>query len=225
MISLRSSSPAAPLEPGADLIGHLAASPRPAIIHYTGQGRTELSGRVATNWATKTTHLIDSYGIASPDTMLIDVPVTWRSLALVLGIAWCDVACSNDPDDAGAILTDRFENYDSAHGEIFVTHREDVDPALIDLDDEVLSHADQPLLPVPDIIGTALRADALPTEADTRSGGVVIRSSNARLTPELWWVIVDAWRRSTPVVLVDDEVAEQLERIVETERLGTVVQR
>lgn len=62
MISLSSLSHT-PLEPDADLIGHLAASGRPAIIHYTADGRTELSGRVAVNWATKTTHLIDSYGI------------------------------------------------------------------------------------------------------------------------------------------------------------------
>ena len=225
MISLRSLSPTDPLEPGADLIGHLAASPQPAIIHYTGHDRTELSGRVAINWATKTTHLIDSYGIAAPDAMVVDVPVTWRAVVLVLGVAWCAVTCVKEADDAAAVLTDRPENYQTAPGEILVTHRDEVDPALINLDDEVLSHADQALLPAPDIIGNALTQAPVPPEADIRSGGVVIASSDARLSPALWSVMVDAWRRSTPVVLVDDAAAAQLDRIIETERLGAPVKR
>ena len=225
MISLRSFAPSDPLEPGADLIGHLAASPQPAIIHYSAEGRTELSGRVAVNWATKTTHLIDSYGIASPDAMLIDVPVTWRSVALTLGVAWCDVTCIQDADDAAAVLTDRPEDYPQAPGEIFVTHCDEVDPALVNLDDEVLSHADQALLPVPDIIGNALSQAAIPDEVQVRTGGVIIQATGTRLTPELWSVMVDAWRRSTPVVLVEDPQAETIERIVETERLGAPVER
>ncbi len=225
MISLRSFSSADPLEPGADLIGHLAVSPRPAIIHYTAEGRTELSGRVAVNWATKTTHLIDSYGIASPDAFFVDVPVTWRSVALMLGVAWCDVDCVSDADDAAAVLTDRPEAHEAAPGEIFVTHREDVDPALVNLDDEVLSHADQALLPVPDVIGKALTHESLPDGVDVRAAGVVIRATDIRLTPTLWWVMVDAWRRSSPVVLVDDAAAAQLDRIVKTEHLGAPAQR
>lgn len=225
MISLRSFSPTDPLQPGADLIGHLAASPQPAIIHYTAEGRTELSGRVAINWATKTTHLIDSYGIASPDAMVVDVPVTWRSVVLTLGVAWCDVTCSNDADDAAAVLTDRPEDYETTPGEIFVTHREEVDPALINLDDEVLSHADQALLPVADVIGNALVDAPAPTEVQTHAAGVIIRATDTRLSPALWSVMVDAWRRSTPVVLVDDAVMDQLQRIIETERLGAPVQR
>ena len=225
MISLRSFTPTDPLQPGADLIGHLAASPQPAIIHYTAEGRTELSGRVAINWATKTTHLIDSYGIASPDTMVVDVPVTWRSVVLTLGVAWGDVTCSADADDAAAVLTDRPEQYLTTPGEIFVTHQKEVDPALINLDDEVLSHADQPLLPVPDIIGNALVDIPAPTEIHKHTAGVIIHATDTRLSPALWSVIVDAWRRSTPVVLVDQAEAAQLQRIIETERLGAPVQR
>ena len=225
MISLRSFSPAEPLEPGADLISHLAASPQPAIIHYTAEGRTELSGRVAINWATKTTHLIDSYGIASPDAIVVDVPVTWRSVALTLGVAWCDMTCTNDSDDAAAVLTDRPEDYETIQGEIFVTHREDVDPALINLDEEVLSHADQALLPIPDIIGNALLDGQTPHEVETRAAGVLISATDSRLTPQLWSAMVDAWRRSTPVVLVDDDVADQRQRIIETERLGAPVKQ
>lgn len=204
MISLNPTPSNQPLEPGANLITHLAASPRPAIIHYAKDGRTELSGRVAINWATKMTHLIDSYGIASPDEMLVNLPLTWRSLALNLGVAWCDVACGVEPDDAAAILTDQPEHYLSAAAEIFVTHREDVDAALIDVDDEVLSHADQALLPVPDIIGAA-QTTAQPSQyVSTHRSGVVIHTPEQRLDAATWWAIVDAWRRTQPVVLVED---------------------
>lgn len=223
MISLRSTFSPDPLQPGDDLIGHLAASPRPAIIHYTADGRTELSGRVAINWATKTTHLIDSYGVASPATMLLDVPVTWRSVAVTLGVAWCDLTWVDDADEADAILTDRPEDYEMAAAEIFVTHRQDVDPSMTDLDDEVLSHADQALLASPDVIGNALREEPTPAQAQRHSAGVIIHATGTRLTPGLWSVMVDAWRRSTPVVLIDQEVADQLERIVASEHLGTAI--
>lgn len=220
MISLNPTPSNQPLEPGANLITHLAASPRPAIIHYANDGRTELSGRVAVNWATKMTHLIDSYGIAAPDEMVVNLPVTWRSLALNLGVAWCDVVCGTQSDDAAAILTDQPEHYLSAAAEIFVTHREDVDAALIDVDDEVLSHADQALLPVPDIIGHAQTTQQPSQHVAAHRAGVVIRTPEQRLDAATWWAIVDAWRRTQPVVLVEDVDDAQLARIIATERLG-----
>jgi|GEM_PF-2270652 len=223
MISLSSLSHA-PLEPDADLIAHLAASGRPAIIHYTADdGRTELSGRVAVNWATKTTHLVDSYGIAAPDAIFVDVPVTWRSLVLALGVAWCDLACAADADDADAILTDRPADYLAAAAELFVTHAESADASVVHVDEEVLSHADQALLPVPEIIRHAVTDQPAPSGVDIRSAGVVIRSHQLRLDAGLWWVIIDAWRRSKPVVLVDAADDAQLQRIIETERLGSAL--
>src|SRR5690625_5384154 len=87
MISLNPIPSNQPLNPGDNLIEHLAASARPAIIQYSEADRVELSGRVTINWATKMTHLIDSYGTVASDTLLVDLPVTWRSLALVLGAA------------------------------------------------------------------------------------------------------------------------------------------
>lgn len=219
MISLNPTSSNQPLEPDANLITHLAASPRPAIIHYSDDGRTELSGRVTVNWATKMTHLLDSYGIAAGDDMLVDLPLTWRSLALTLGVAWCDVVCSAEQNNATGILTDQPDPYLSATAEIFVTHQQDVDAALIDVDDEVLSHADQALLPVPDIIGTS-QSDEQPSEhVQTKASGVLIHSSAQRLDAASWWAIVDAWRRTQPVVLVDAADDAQLARIIATERL------
>lgn len=220
MISLNPSPSNQPLEPGTNLIAHLAASPRPAIIHYAEEGRTELSGRVAVNWATKMTHLIDSYGIAEPDEMLVDLPLTWRSLALTLGVAWTATTCSSDQDEAAAILTDQPEHYLSVEAELFVTHRDEVDAALVDVDDEVLSHADQALLPVPDIIGNAQTTQQPSKHVETHSSGVVIRASKQRLDAATWWAIIDAWRRTQPVVLVEDIDDVQLERIITTERLG-----
>lgn len=227
-----------PLEPGADLIAHLAASPRPAIIHYTTDGRTELSGRVAVNWATKMTHLVDSYGIQSPDTVLVDLPATWRSLVLALGTAWCNLEATDDGDAAAAILTDRPDAYPMTAAEVFVTQHRPVDPALVDVDDEVLSHADQALLPVPDIIGQAQTRAQTQAQAQSQSqdeklaegaidghsvtvlrAGTVIRGTDVRMDTKLWWKIIDAWRRGTPVVLVEASSDAQVARIIATERL------
>lgn len=220
MISLNPMPSNQPLEPGANLIKHLAASPRPAIIHYATDGRTELSGRVTVNWATKMTHLIDSYGIAAPDTLMVDLPVTWRSLALTLGAAWCGLECTTVPSEAAAILTDLPDAYMSDAAEIFVTHHEDVDAALVDVDDEVLSHADQALLPAPDIIGQAHSTQQPPEHVQPQSAGVVIQAHQLRLDASVWWAIIDAWRRTQPVVLVDQADDAQLARIIATERLG-----
>lgn len=219
MISLAPTPSNDPLEPGSDLIAHLAGSARPAIIHYSGQERTELSGRVAVNWATKTTHLIDSYGIATPDELFVDLPVTWRSVALMLGAAWCDLTCTAEPADAAAILTDRPDAHMAHAAEIFVTHHQTVDAALVDVDDEVLSHADQALLPVPDLIGNAATQADHPLSVDVRRGGVVIDAQEQRLDTTIWWAIIDAWRRSQPVVLVEGADAAQRARIIDTERL------
>jgi len=220
MIQLSSTSSNNPLESPADLIGHLAASPRPAIIHYAADGRTELSGRVAVNWATKTTHLLDSYGIAEPDTILVDVPVTWRATVLVLGAAWSALDWTTDPDDAAAILTDRPQLYMEPAAEIFVTHQETVDPALVNVDDEVLSQADDALLPPADIIGRAATDQPADERVRVLRSGTLIKSEGLRLDEALWWAMVDAWRHSKPVVFVDTADADQLARIIETERLN-----
>src|SRR5699024_2173398 len=147
MISLNPTPSNQPLEPGTNLVAHLAASPRPAIIHYAADGRTELSGRVAINWATKMTHLIDSYGIAAPDQWLVSLPLTLPYLALALGGAWTRADCSADPAEAAGMLTRQPERYLSAAAELFAAQRDDVDAALIDVYYQVLSHADQALLP------------------------------------------------------------------------------
>ena len=219
MISLPSVPSNQPLGPGADLIEHLAASPRPAIIHYAPDGRTELSGRVAVNWATKTTHLLESYGIAAEDRALFDVPVTWRTTVLVLGFAWAQLDWTTDVDEAAAILTDRPDDYLSAAGEIFVTHQDSVDPALVNIDDEVLSHPDQALLGAADIIGRAQTDEPTDRHVTVLDSGTIIDSAEVRMNPAVWCAMVDAWRASKPVVLVDEADEDQLARIIETEHL------
>lgn len=220
MISLNPIPSNQPLNPGDNLIEHLAASARPAIIQYSEADRVELSGRVTINWATKMTHLIDSYGIVAPDTLFIDLPVTWRSLALVLGAAWCDLEFVTEASQASAILTDRPDRYLAQPAEIFVTHHTDVDSALVDVDDEVLSHADQPLLSVPDIIGNARTEISAGQHAQPHDAGIVIYNDELRLDAATWWKVIDAWRRTYPVILIDTVAAAQLQRIIEDERLG-----
>jgi|SRR5690625_535052 len=220
MISLPSVPSNKPLESPADLVEHLRVSPRPAVIHYADSGRTELSGRVAVNWATKTTHLLDSYGIAAPDRLFVDVPVTWRSVVLVLGAAWAELDWTTDPDEAEAILTDRPDDYMAAAAEIFVTHQESVDPALVNIDDEVLSHPDQALLGASDIIGRAQTDEATSPHVQVLKAGTVVSSAGLRMNAAVWWAIVDAWRHSHPVVLVDTDDEAQLDRIIATEQLN-----
>jgi len=220
MISLNPIPSNQPLNPGDNLIEHLAASARPAIIQYSEADRVELSGRVTINWATKMTHLIDSYGTVASDTLLVDLPVTWRSLALVLGAAWCDLEFVTEASQADAILTDRPDHYLAQPAEIFVTHHSDVDSALVDVDDEVLSHADQPLLPVPDIIGNARTETSAGQYVQSHDAGTVIYNDKLRLDAATWWTVIDTWRRAYPVILVDTSAATGLQRIIEDERLG-----
>lgn len=222
MISLNPLPSNEPLAPGADLIAHLGASARPAIIHYGDDERTELSGRVAVNWATKTTHLLEAYGIAADDPLHLDIPVTWRALALTLGTAWAGLVPVEAPDDAAAILTDRPEAHMEQPGEIFATHCQDVDASIVDVDDEVLSHADQALLPVPDIIGQAETSAQPPRQVARQASGLVVAAHNLRLDTTIWWAIVDTWRRTQPVVLIDVERLddEHVARIITTEHLG-----
>jgi len=220
MISLNPIPSNQPLNPGDNLIEHLAVSARPAIIQYSKTDRVELSGRVTINWATKMTHLMDSYGTVASDTLFIDLPVTWRSLALVLGAAWCDLEFVAEATQATAILTDRPDRYLAQPAEIFVTHRTDVDAALVDVDDEVLSHADQPLLSVPDIIGNARTETPTGRYANYYDAGAVIYNDQLRLDTATWWTVIDTWRRTYPVILVDSAAATGLQRIIQDERLG-----
>src|SRR5699024_6708115 len=91
MISLNPIPSNQPVNHGVNLIEHLASSSRPVIIQYSVSYPFELSALLTTNSSTNITHLIVSYGIVASDTLLVDLPVTWRSLALVLGASWCDL--------------------------------------------------------------------------------------------------------------------------------------
>ncbi|GAA1116638.1 TIGR03089 family protein [Citricoccus alkalitolerans] len=66
----------------------IAASPRPAVVDHAADGdRIELSGRVLANWAAKTANLLDIEGHGPGSTILVDLPLGWKSLALLLGAA------------------------------------------------------------------------------------------------------------------------------------------
>ena len=72
----------------ADWFAALAASPRPAVVDYAGGGdRVELSGRVLANWGAKTANLVEAEGHGPDTTVLVDLPLDWTSLAVLLGLA------------------------------------------------------------------------------------------------------------------------------------------
>ncbi|NUL49210.1 hypothetical protein F7P69_29030 [Cellulosimicrobium funkei] len=71
-----------------DWFAALAASPRPAVVDYAGGGdRVELSGRVLANWGAKTANLVEAEGHGPDATVLVDLPLDWTSLAVLLGLA------------------------------------------------------------------------------------------------------------------------------------------
>lgn len=76
-----------------DWFAALAASPRPAVVDHAGGGdRVELSGRVLANWGAKTANLVESEGHGPDATVLVDLPLDWTSLAVLLGLARAGVA-------------------------------------------------------------------------------------------------------------------------------------
>lgn len=88
----------------------IAASPRPAVVDHAADGdRVELSGRVLANWAAKTANLLDVEGHGPGSTILVDLPLGWKSLALLLGAARAGVQVrfasdsSSTPAESGAV--------------------------------------------------------------------------------------------------------------------------
>ncbi|XKH52011.1 hypothetical protein LG293_10200 [Citricoccus nitrophenolicus] len=88
----------------------IAASPRPAVVDHAAEGdRVELSGRVLANWAAKTANLLDVEGHGPGSTVLLDLPLGWKSLALMLGAARARVevqfapGVSVTPDESGSV--------------------------------------------------------------------------------------------------------------------------
>lgn len=90
-----------------DWFAALAASPRPAVVDYAGGGdRVELSGRVLANWGAKTANLVDSEGHGPEATVLVDLPLDWTSLAVLLGLARAGVGLVFSGEDGGGGQTD-----------------------------------------------------------------------------------------------------------------------
>lgn len=107
----------------------LASSPRPAVLDYAGGGergggggggeggdRVELSGRVLANWGAKTANLVDSEGYGPDATVLVDLPLDWMSLAVLLGLARAgvEVVFAGDRGAAGGPVQEgpRFQGAD-----------------------------------------------------------------------------------------------------------------
>ncbi|MDO5645546.1 MAG: TIGR03089 family protein [Dermabacter sp.] len=78
--------PSAPLPPLLDALD--ALGPRPALVTYGADGRTELSGRVLANWLIKWINLCrDELGAAEGADVVIDMPGHWKRAVLAHG-AW-----------------------------------------------------------------------------------------------------------------------------------------
>lgn len=75
----------------------LTATPdptRPMLTFYdddTGE-RTELSALTLGNWAAKTANFFrDELGLSPADTILVDLPEHWQTVAILLGAWWAGI--------------------------------------------------------------------------------------------------------------------------------------
>lgn len=202
MVSLTPSGPVQ-LPAGGDLLRHLQASPRPAVIQYhANDTRTELSGRVAVNWAAKTGSLLALHGLDDAAQSVLDLPVHWLSLVASLGISWdCSVTSFPDDDaggtpnadcaaDAELIVTSRPALWANHPGELLaltsVEAGERNEPGeatmtaalpdhAVDFDDEVQGQADQYPAPVPDLVSDTFGAAARLAQAEPQTTAVFER--------------------------------------------------
>lgn len=223
MVSLSSSGPSI-ARPGADLIAHVGASARPALIQYHQDGsRTELSGRVLVNWAAKTANLLEHHGIDTAGLAVLDLPVHWLTLAASLGISWDfdEIRCFGDGDDAvqdaALIVTTAPERWAEHSGELIVvtsltgasgSSGAQLPSHAIDFDDEVASQADQHVGIAPDLItgteGASLRlAAASPASAWAFEGGLILAERGTHLTEDLLAAVHEQWSRRCPVIMVE----------------------
>lgn len=71
--------------PAALLDALETTGPRPALVWYGEEGRTELSGHVLATWVIKSVnHLADEVALEAGDGLLLDLPPHWKRLVLAL---------------------------------------------------------------------------------------------------------------------------------------------
>lgn len=80
---------------------------RPRVTAYTTAGRTELSGTVLRNWASKVAGLlVDELGAAPGDEVLVRTPAHWQTAGILLGSWWAglSVTDTDGPDVVAAFV-------------------------------------------------------------------------------------------------------------------------
>ncbi len=93
---------------------------RPRVTGYTADGRTELSGTVLRNWASKVAGLlIDELGASPGDEVLVTTPAHWQTAGILLGAWWAGLSVSDTdgPDVVAAFVP---PGADSDCDEVFV---------------------------------------------------------------------------------------------------------
>lgn len=103
----------------------LTATPdptRPMLTFYDDASgeRTELSALTLGNWAAKTANYFrDELGVAPGDTILVDLPEHWQTVAILLGAWWAGATVAlfeGDADEVRAVVTSptRLDDYPDA---------------------------------------------------------------------------------------------------------------
>ncbi|GAB2547169.1 TIGR03089 family protein [Brachybacterium huguangmaarense] len=100
-----------PVSPSGDAAARLLRAleergPRPALVWYAEEGRTELSGHVLANWVIKSIgHLADDVGLVAGDDLVLDLPPHFKRLVLALA-GWSlglSVRIVDDATDAAGL--------------------------------------------------------------------------------------------------------------------------
>jgi uncharacterized protein (TIGR03089 family) len=77
---------------------------RPRFTGYTELGRTELSGTVLLNWASKVAGLlIDEVGLGPGNPVSVRSPAHWQTAGIVLGALWAGLAVTDGQADVAFV--------------------------------------------------------------------------------------------------------------------------
>ncbi|MEO5832899.1 MAG: TIGR03089 family protein [Nakamurella sp.] len=106
------------IEPALLSLTHDASRPR--VTTYTPDGRTELSGTVLRNWASKVAGLLlDELGAGPGDEVLVSTPAHWQTAGILLGSWWAGLSLT-DTDGPDVVAAFVAPGGDASADEVFV---------------------------------------------------------------------------------------------------------
>lgn len=213
----------------------------PALTSYSPEGRLEVSGKVARQWAHKIAGFLRDDVAASPgDVLAVDLPATWRAPVWALGAILAGIHPLLDPGAAhpdrapasdwvlGAVATvsDRPETIGPWGGDVLalglgalaMRFPGELPRGAIDASADVLAQPDSMLEP-------PSPADDEPLLLAARSAGLATGERVAAVTTSGAAAVrlaLAAWLAGGSAVLVVDQPASEAERLADVEKARLV---